>query len=181
MLDRDGTIIVERHYLSEPSQVELLPSVASGLRSLAKAGFGLAVVTNQSGVGRGFFDEGRVESIHQRLHELLKAEGVLLDGVYFCPHTPTQDCGCRKPRTGMIERAAQELDFDLRSSFVVGDKPCDVELGRNVGATTVLVRTGYGSLPASEASGPNYIVNDVGEAAELIKGLQTTHGLGEGS
>ena len=172
VLDRDGTIIVERHYLSDPEGVELLPRVTSGLQQLSAMGLGLIVVTNQSGVGRGLFDTARLALIHQRLCALLAAEGIHLDGIYFCPHAPEDACGCRKPMTGVLERAAQELDFDPGSTFVIGDKPCDIELGQRVGATTFLVRTGYGAAVAADATvRPDYVVDGVWEAAQMIERL----------
>jgi D-glycero-D-manno-heptose 1,7-bisphosphate phosphatase len=145
VLDRDGTVIVERHYLSDPDQVELIPGVAEALRQLHELDFGLVVLTNQSGVGRGLFNAQRVEEIHQRMRALLAAEGVQLDGVFFCPHAPEEGCRCRKPAPELIEQAAKQLGFDPRRSMVIGDKGCDIELGKRVGATTVLVRTGYGA------------------------------------
>jgi D-glycero-D-manno-heptose 1,7-bisphosphate phosphatase len=172
LLDRDGTMIVERHYLSEPHQVELIPGVTDGLRKLNEMGLGLVLITNQSGVGRGFFSELRLNLIHQRLGELLQAEGIRLDGIYFCPHTPEDDCPCRKPRPGLVKLAAKELDFDPRAAFVIGDKPCDIELGRRIGAKTFLVRTGYGAQPAAEvAITPDYVVDDVEGAAQVIERL----------
>lgn len=172
VLDRDGTIIVERHYLSDPEGVELLPRVARGLQQLSVLGLGLIVVSNQSGVGRGFFDTTRLALIHQRLCDLLAAAGIHLDGIYVCPHTPEDDCVCRKPRTALLERAAQELDFDPRAAFVIGDKSCDIELGQRVGATTCLVRTGYGAEVATDATvNPDYIVDGVWEAAQVIARL----------
>ena len=172
VLDRDGTIIVERQYLSDPRQVELIPGAARGLRQLCEMGLGLVVVTNQSAVGRGFFDQARLDLIHQRLCELLNAEGVHLDGIYVCPHRPEDDCPCRKPRPDLLELAAQELDFDPQACFVIGDKACDIELGRRVGATTFLVRTGYGVQVTAETTvNPDYVVDDVGDAAQVIKRL----------
>jgi D-glycero-D-manno-heptose 1,7-bisphosphate phosphatase len=169
-LDRDGTIIVERHYLSDPEQVALLPGAATGLRALRALGLGLVVVTNQSAIGRGFFDQARLEAIHQRLGALLQAQGVRLDGLYVCPHRPDEGCACRKPGTGLLERAASELRFDPRSSFVIGDKACDVELGQRVGATTLLVRTGYGAQTlATLSSAPDYVADDLQHAAALIR------------
>lgn len=174
-LDRDGTIIVERHYLSDPDLVELLPGAASGLRQLRELGLGLVVVTNQSPIGRGYFDETRLELIHQRLVELLAAEGVELDGVYFCPHTPDDNCSCRKPRPGMLKLAAQELNFELPDCFVIGDNTCDIELGRRVRATTFLVRTGYGAQVAAESvASPDYVVDDLQGAAQVIERLLAT-------
>jgi D-glycero-D-manno-heptose 1,7-bisphosphate phosphatase len=172
VLDRDGTVIVERHYLSEPDQVELLNGVGAALRRLRELGLGLVLVTNQSAIGRGFFDRSRLESIHRRLSDLLEAERVRLDGIYFCPHTPDDECACRKPQPGMIETAAVELDFDPRQCFVIGDNDCDVELGRRVGATTILVRTGHGAKVAAEAKAqPDYVVDDLAEGAQMIERL----------
>ena len=172
VLDRDGTIIVERQYLSDPRQVELIPGAASGLRQLSEMGLGLVVITNQSAVGRGFFDQARLDLIHQRLCELLNAEGVHLDGIYVCPHTPEDACPCRKPRPGLLELAAQELGFDPQACFVVGDKACDIELGQRVGATTFLARTGYGAQVAAESTvTPDYVVDDLWDAAQIIECL----------
>lgn len=172
VLDRDGTIIVEKPYLSDPAGVELLPRVVSGLRHLSAMGLGLVVVTNQSGVGRGLFDTKRLALIHQQLCALLAAEGIHLDGIYFCPHTPEDACACRKPMTGLLECAAQELDFDPGATFVIGDKPCDIELGQRVGATTFLVRTGYGAAVAADAMvRPDYVVDGVWEVAQMIEHL----------
>jgi D-glycero-D-manno-heptose 1,7-bisphosphate phosphatase len=174
VLDRDGTIIFERHYLSDPGQVELIPGVADGLRLLLDGGLSLVLITNQSGIGRGLFNEATLDLIHRRLIDLLGAEGVCLSGIYYCPHTPVDDCRCRKPRIGMIERAASELGFDPECSFVIGDKSCDIELGRRVGATTLLVRTGYGSqveagiVAATDDIAPDYIVADLREASTVI-------------
>jgi D-glycero-D-manno-heptose 1,7-bisphosphate phosphatase len=135
-------------------------------------GLGLVVVTNQSGIGRGFFNTTRLALIHQRLCALLAEEGIQLDGIYYCPHTPEDDCGCRKPRTGLLEWAAQDLGFDPGATFVIGDKLCDIELGQRVGATTFLVRTGYGAKVSTDAMArPDYIVDGVWEAAQVIEGL----------
>ncbi|MGB7948648.1 MAG: HAD family hydrolase [Candidatus Binatia bacterium] len=172
VLDRDGTVIAERHYLSDPRQIELLPGSVKGLRRMLEMGLGLVMITNQSAVGRGFFNEDRLELIHRRLRELLQAEEVHLAGIYYCPHTPENDCPCRKPRTGLVERAARQLDFDLAASFVVGDKAADIEMGRQVKATTLLVRTGYGAEVAADPGiRPDYIVDDLWAAAQTIQGL----------
>lgn len=170
VLDRDGTIIVERGYLADPDQVQLIAGVGAGLRRLRSLGLGLAVITNQSAIGRKFFDHARLEQIHRRLAELLAAEGVELDAVYVCPHTPDDGCQCRKPLPGLLERASREQRFDPAQSFVIGDKPCDVELGRRCGATTFLVRTGYGAEHAAAGTlAPDYVVDDVAGAARVIE------------
>lgn len=170
ILDRDGTIIEERNYLSHPDQVKLIPQAANGLRHLARLGLGLVVVTNQSGIARGFFDLLRLEKIHIRMCELLIAEGVQLDGIYFCPHTDEDNCTCRKPRTGLVDKAVAELQFEPHASFVIGDKPCDINLGHSIGATTLLVRTGYGArIEANHECVADFTVNDLFEAALRIQ------------
>ncbi|HEY8154721.1 MAG TPA: HAD family hydrolase [Myxococcota bacterium] len=172
LLDRDGTLIVEKHYLAEPEQVELIAGAAEGLRRLAARGLGLAVLTNQSGIGRGFFDAARLAEIHERLVSRLREEGVALDGVFVCPHHPDQGCDCRKPRTGLALRAAAELGFEPSRAFVVGDQASDIGLGRALGAATLLVRTGHGAetLARGEAR-PDHVVADLKEAAERIESL----------
>lgn len=176
ILDRDGTINVERRYLSDPAKLALLPGVAPGLRALRELGLGLIVVTNQSGIARGFFNQARLERIHDRLHELLGAVGVELDGIYVCPHGPDDGCPCRKPRDGLVLAAARELGFQPERSFVIGDKPCDIDLGRQIGGTTLLVRTGHGAETAAALSGaaetvsrPDLIVADLKAAASAIR------------
>lgn len=179
ILDRDGTIIVERHYLSDPDQVELIEGAAAGLRQLQTLGVGLVVITNQSAIGRGMFDETRLDAIHRRMDEVLQREGIRLNGVYVCPHRPDEGCACRKPKAGLLKRAARELGVDVRRSFVIGDKSCDIELGRAVGATTFLVRTGYGAHFASDPSvKADYIVDDLVHAAQVIESrlLEPHHG-----
>jgi histidinol-phosphate phosphatase family protein len=168
-LDRDGTVIVERHYLSDPEGVELLPGAAEALRALQRRGLPLVLITNQSPIGRGLFGPERLEAIHARLRELLAGAGVRLDGIYYCPHTPEEGCACRKPRSGLLERAARELDLDLARSFVIGDKGCDIDAGRRVGAMTILVRTGYGlELAAAGSHGADQTADDLPAAVPVI-------------
>jgi len=169
VLDRDGTIIEEVSYLSDPKQIALIPGAAKALRDLRGMGFGLVVITNQSAVGRGYFDEAQLTRIHARLLEMLRAEEITLDGLYFCPHTPLDLCLCRKPQTGLIQKASEDLDFDLSGSIVIGDKASDIKMGCRVGALTMLVRTGYGAQVASEQKvAPDYIVDDLPAAVEVI-------------
>lgn len=168
LLDRDGTIIVERNYLSDPDAVELLPKAASGLRDLRDMGFRLVLVTNQSGIGRGYFTAQTVDAIHDRLQQTLRAEGIQLDAIYICPHTPEDQCGCRKPEPGLALEAAATLDFDLRQAIVIGDKPCDIELARNIDAVSVLVKTGYGAEHV-DALQPDLIAEDLADAARQLR------------
>ncbi|MFN8855288.1 MAG: D-glycero-alpha-D-manno-heptose-1,7-bisphosphate 7-phosphatase [Planctomycetaceae bacterium] len=172
LLDRDGTLNIERHYLADPDQLELLPGVIPALRLLREHGLGLVVVTNQSGVARGLISPAQLAAVHERLHQLLGEAGIELDGVYFCPHGPQSVCHCRKPRAGMALQAARELGGTLSESFVVGDKRADIGLGQAIGATTLLVRTGYGAETERDWPGegprPTAIVNDLPAAAEFI-------------
>ncbi len=179
LLDRDGTLIVERHYLSDPDGVELLPGAAAGLRRLSQLGLGLLVVTNQSGVGRGLFTEATVDAIHVRLSALLAAEGVEIEHYFSCPHLPEAGCACRKPLPGMGLAAAERFGFDPRAAFVIGDKPCDIELGQALGATTLLVLTGYGWRHAGEGCAPDHVVDDLSAAATRIAALLDRPGAAE--
>jgi D-glycero-D-manno-heptose 1,7-bisphosphate phosphatase len=170
-LDRDGTLVVERGYLADPADIELLPATAGALRDLAAAGWVLVVISNQSGVGRGLFPLATVYAAMARLRRVLRAEGVELDGIYFCPHRPEAGCDCRKPGTLLIARAAEDLLIDVPSSVMIGDKLLDAETARNAGAAGVLVRTGYGReeelrLAGASEPRPDAIVDDLGAAAE---------------
>ena len=172
LLDRDGTINIERGYLSEPNEIELYPNTLVGLRRLQELGLGLVVVTNQSAIGRGFFDEERLAGIHRRLEKLLGMGGVILDDIFFCPHTPEDTCQCRKPEPGLAMQAAQKLEFDPTQAFVIGDKACDIGLGQRIGATTLLVRTGYGNEEMDQGKvKPDFVVEDLAEAAVVIETL----------
>ena len=172
ILDRDGTLIVGRHYLSDPADIELVEGAPAALRQLRASGYGLMVVTNQSAIGRGIFDLDQMDRIHRRLAELLAAENIVLDGLYFCPHTPDDKCDCRKPNPGMVLRAVGELDVDLANSVVVGDNACDIELGRRLGLPTILVRTGYGAqIEAQGTVAPDHVVDDLPAAALTIIGF----------
>jgi D-glycero-D-manno-heptose 1,7-bisphosphate phosphatase len=169
LLDRDGTIIQEKHYLSDPGQVELIEGAAEGLRQLADKGFGLVLITNQSGIGRGYFSERDLMRVHRRLTDLLMIEQVVLQGIYFCPHRPDEQCHCRKPADGMAQVAKRDLDIDFAQSYMVGDKICDIDFGRAVGAKTVLVSTGYGrETGKDQAAHPDFIISGLGELPVII-------------
>lgn len=145
-LDRDGTLIVERNYLSDPAGVELLPGATTALKQLREAGFRLVVATNQSGIGRGYYTIEDMHRVNARLVELLRADGVDLAGIYFSPEGPDASSTTRKPLPGMLLAARDELGLDLSRSYMVGDKLADVECGRNAGVrAALLVRTGWGA------------------------------------
>ena len=143
-LDRDGTLVKEVGYLSDPADLEILNGVPAALRALRAAGYALVVVSNQSGVGRGFFGQDRVHAAMARLRTGLRAAGVELDAIYFCPHRPDAGCTCRKPGIGLIERAADDQQLSLRDSAMIGDKVIDALTGLHAGMAAYLVRTGYG-------------------------------------
>jgi len=165
-LDRDGTIIEEVNFLSDPEQVRLFPGTLDALRNLRAAGFLIVVVTNQSGVGRGFFNEDSVHAVHSKIQELTANS---IDAFYFCPHLPNDGCECRKPSDGMVRSAVYELGIDLDGSWIVGDKRLDVLTGRQAGIRSILVRTGYGSDHESEI-GENscFVADEINQAAEFI-------------
>jgi D-glycero-D-manno-heptose 1,7-bisphosphate phosphatase len=156
-LDRDGTINEEAGYLRRMESLRLLPGAAGAIRRINESGLMAVVVTNQSGIARGLFDEAFVDRVHKRLREMLRAEGALIDAFYFCPHHPTEGrgaylkiCDCRKPAPGMLLLAAEELRIDPSRSYMVGDTLKDIAAGAGVGARGVLVRTGYGEESAAE-------------------------------
>lgn len=132
-LDRDGTIIEDRGYLGDPAGVTLLPGAVDALRALRDAGYLLIVITNQSGIARGIFSAGDLARVNARMRELLAAEGVTLDGLYFCPHGPDDACACRKPLPGMLHAAAEEHGIDLAASVSIGDQPRDAQAGAAAG------------------------------------------------
>ena len=169
-LDRDGTLIEEKNYLSDPAQVALLPNATAGLRVLRNMGYGLIVVTNQAGIGRGFYTEQDMLACNDRMIALLAEEGVALDAIYFCPHAPDAGCACRKPNPGIAHRAAREHNIALDRSVVIGDKACDINLGKAIGATTMLVRTGYGACEeARSICAPDFVVDDLLGASHILK------------
>ncbi|NIA12425.1 MAG: HAD-IIIA family hydrolase [Nitrospiraceae bacterium] len=133
-LDRDNTLIEDRDgYIHEPSRVKLLPTVGEGLRLLKQSGFLLIVISNQSGINRGYFEESDFHAVNDRLNHLLLKYDVQIDDFFFCPCRPDENCHCRKPSTGMIVEAAKKWHIDVGRSYVIGDKDTDVELGRNAG------------------------------------------------
>lgn len=143
-LDRDGTIAEEMGYMNHLSRLRVFPFAAEAIRRLNDAGLPVIVVTNQSGVARGFFPEDLIHQVHARLSEELAAGGARIDAFYYCPHKGDDGCDCRKPRTGLLERAAREHNLQLAGSWVVSDRYADLEMAHTAGAGGILVMTGYG-------------------------------------
>lgn len=171
-LDRDGTLNREIGYIGDPAALELLPGVVPALADLAAAGYALVVVTNQSAIGRGHFTAAQVEAVHERLRALLAAGGVVLDGVFVCPHAPDAGCPCRKPAPGLLLTARDALDLDLGTSWLVGDSAKDVAAARAAGVRPLLVLTGWGKRDreAARAGGlaAGDLVDDLPAAATRI-------------
>lgn len=172
-LDRDGTIAEEVGYLNHVSRFRILPHVPEAIRKLNGAGMPVIVVTNQSGVGKGYFPESLVHTVHELMTQQLAASGAQLEAIYYCPHTSVDACECRKPKTGMLNRAAVEHALDLRRSFVIGDRHGDVELAHRAGATAILVRTGYGEGEFFWNSSqwtlqPHFVAADLADAVQWI-------------
>ena len=168
-LDRDGVIVREADYLSRVDQIHVLPGVPAAMKALRAAGFKVVVVTNQSGVARGYFSLTQLGRIHRALKARLAKAGAKWDALYFSPHHPDSRHPMRKPGIGMLKAAKKRFKLDLASSYFVGDTTVDVQTARNAGCAAVLVRTGYGGrdgkFPRAKA---DKTVRDLGAAARWI-------------
>lgn len=138
-IDRDGTINIDGPYLDDPDRFEMCPGVGEGVKKLKENGFKIIVITNQSGIARGYFTEEVLLSIHDRMKIEFDLFGVKLDGIYYCPHHPDDNCDCRKPNTGLFEKAITEHDIDVNQSYMVGDKILDIVAGQKIGVKTILI------------------------------------------
>jgi D,D-heptose 1,7-bisphosphate phosphatase len=182
-LDRDGTINEEVGYLDSIDKLNLFAYTAEAIRLINESGMKAVVMTNQSGVAKGYFTEEFVRTVHERIQEMLRERGAFIDAFYYCPHHQTegigvylQSCACRKPGAGMLIQASKELDIDLRRSYTVGDMLKDIQVARTVGAKGILVKTGYGintiekglTSDSSEICQPNYIAEDILDAVKWI-------------
>ena len=175
-LDRDGTINVEKDYLCKVDDFEFIPGAPEAIKRLNDAGFLVIVVTNQSGVARGYYRLADVDRLHAHIKDELSALGAAIDAFYVCPHHPTEglgefrrQCQCRKGAPGMLLQAARDHDIDLSQSFVVGDKLADVEAGESAGCSTIMVQTGYGIKESEKlSSGRTSICKDIAAAVTLI-------------
>jgi D-glycero-D-manno-heptose 1,7-bisphosphate phosphatase len=174
ILDRDGTMVIDRGYLSDPAGLEFEPGAAEGMKWLYSRGYRLVVVTNQSGVGRGFFTLERLEAMNKRLNVMVEEAGAKLEGIYYCPHAPNDGCACRKPALGLMIRAASELGFDPKSAIMIGDKDLDIEFGRRAGATTILIAADTSAAHVRTA--PDLIAPNLLEAARAITALRGSSG-----
>ena len=179
-LDRDGVINEQMGYINHESRFVLLPGVGEAIRRLNRAGLAVVVATNQSGLARGYFPESLLKAVHEKLRNELARAGARLDGIHVCPHLPEakvaafrRDCDCRKPKPGLLLRAAADLGLDLSRSYMVGDRYQDIRCGLAAGTKTVLVRTGYGRgeeryIGPAAGVNPDAVVEDLPEAAAWI-------------
>ncbi len=179
-IDRDGTLIEDNHYLADPDKINFLPGSLEAVVRLKEAGYKIVIISNQSGVARGFFPVKTVDRIHARLRELMAEAGGEPDDIRYCPHHPdgdepeyTGECECRKPKAGMLKDAAVELGLDIKRSFIIGDKYSDIQSGKVIGGRSIMVRTGEGveteeQLPTEPYLRPYHISDDLNEAADFI-------------
>ena len=176
-LDRDGTINVEKEYLHRAEEFAFIPGAPEAIRLLKEAGFLVVVVTNQSGVGRGYYDEEAVHRLHRFMDGELARHGASVDAYYLCPHHPLhgigeyrRECGCRKPLPGMLLEAARDFDIDLAASYIVGDKAADVKAGRAAGCRPLLVSTGYVVEESARLPAGVPVFDDILAAVRAITG-----------
>ena len=179
-IDRDGTISEEVGYINHASRFRLFPYAAAAIKHLNENGWLAIVITNQAGVARGYFSEDMVQTVHGAMTKELESGGARLDAIYYCAHHPTVgeppyrfDCDCRKPKPGLISRAAKDLDIELKESWMVGDRYSDVELARNAGVKSMFVMSGYGRgewehQRASWTEKPDLVAENLLEAVRLI-------------
>jgi len=150
-LDRDGTINEEVGYINHPDQLVIFPFVSEGIRIINNLGLKVIIVTNQSGIARGYFNESQLKKIHRHMIDILKDDGARIDGIYYCPHHPLEgkgqyliECNCRKPKPGMITQAAKDHQIDLKNSYMVGDRFNDIRFAKRMNLKSAFVMTGYG-------------------------------------
>ena len=168
-LDRDGTILKDCDYLSNPDHIRVYKGVIPALKNLKKKGWRLVIGTNQSGIGRGYFTVKEMEKVHRRLFSIFKKDGLVMDMVVFCPHGPNDGCDCRKPGQGMIRKAAKRFNLDLEQCVAVGDKESDILWGKRAGARTVLVLTGSGrKVRDARRVKPDYVARSLSYAVKWI-------------
>jgi D,D-heptose 1,7-bisphosphate phosphatase len=165
-LDRDGTIARDVHYCRRPEDFKLFKDVPFSIKMLNENGYKTVLVTNQSGIARGYFTEETLDRIHQKMKDELAAAGATIDAIYYCPHHPDEHCSCRKPKTALFLKAAKELDIDLGHSYMVGDMQIDIEAGNTIGCKTVLVTTNGTAFSAC----PDHKASNLAEAVKWILG-----------
>jgi D-glycero-D-manno-heptose 1,7-bisphosphate phosphatase len=190
-IDRDGTISEEVGYINHPSRFSLFPFTVAAIKHLNENGWLAIVITNQAGVARGYFSEEMIQTVHEQMARDLEGVGARLDAIYYCAHHPSVgvspyrlDCDCRKPKPGLISRAAAEFEINLPESWMVGDRYSDIELARNAGVKSAFVMSGYGRgewehQRQSWTSQPDLVAENLLEAVEAIVSQEAEIGAGK--
>jgi D-glycero-D-manno-heptose 1,7-bisphosphate phosphatase len=166
--DRDGTVIEEAEYLHEPERIRILPNALEGMKRFRDMGYRIVLITNQPGIGMGYYSKEDFYRVNRALLKSFSEQGILIDKIYFCPHSKSENCDCRKPGQALIRRAQEELNIDLSGSVMIGDKTSDIETGKRAGMRTVLVRTGFGGGDGEFAAQPDITAEDLMDAAKRI-------------
>lgn len=173
-LDRDGTILVDKHYLFKIEDLEFLPNAIEGLKKLQQAGCKFIIVTNQAGIAKGIYNEGQYFKFREEMHRRLKEKGIFIDAEYFCPHHVKGviekykiNCECRKPKPGLVKEVAAKFGINLSDSFFIGDKDCDIKLSKNCMGKIILINNGQYTI----TSNPDFTVRNLDEAADIILNL----------
>lgn len=173
-MDRDGTVSEEVGYMYHPGLYKPFPWTGPAIRKINESGMKAVLITNQSGIERGYFPEATLNEVHEMLRKELTHYGARLDAIYYCPHHPDTGCDCRKPRPGMLRQAEKDLAIDLKNSFMIGDRYLDVDLAHAVGARAVLVMTGNGRTELEKYTHlpeqPHFVAENLLEAVEAIIG-----------
>lgn len=167
-LDKDGTLVKNIPFNVDLSKIEILSKVIESLKALKEMGYLLIIVSNQSGIGRGYFTLSDFQESENYLIKLLNYEGVNIDGFYFCPHHPNEACDCRKPKAGMLRRASMEMDIDLKKSWMIGDILDDVEAGKKASCKTILLNSSETEWEINEKRTPDFICETLEDAAQII-------------
>jgi D-glycero-D-manno-heptose 1,7-bisphosphate phosphatase len=167
-LDRDGTIIKDKHHMHKIKDIEFLPRALEGLQKLQSLGFQLIIISNQSGVTRGYFSKEEAEYFHKEVLKKLKGNNITIRDSLFCYHREEDGCSCRKPKTGLVTKAAKKFRINLTDSFFIGDKDCDIKLGRNCKGKTILIKNGQYKTTVK----PDFIVNSLNEAHQILSAIR---------
>ena len=168
-LDRDGTINVDKDYVYRLEDLEFLPNTIKGLKTIQEKGYMLIIITNQSGIGRGYYSEEDYHLFMKGFYKLLQKEGVKIEADYYCKHAPEDKCDCRKPETKLIEKAIKEHDIDVENSYIIGDKTADILTGKKAGLKTILVKTGKAGLDKEYDVKADFVCDNLLEASDALK------------
>ncbi len=170
MIDRDGVINIDYGYVHEIEKFEFISGVLDALKLLSKTDFKIIIITDQSGIGRGYYKEEDYKKLTEYMFGEFEKNNIRVDGIYYCPHSPESGCSCRKPKTGMPEKAKKDFDIDFSKSYFIGDKTSDIKCGENAGCKTILVKTGKAGKDGMYDVRPDFVADDLKAAVERIIG-----------